>query len=364
MSRETLYIGTYTRPILFGTGEMLHGKEKGIYIYEMDTDTGELIPVAVEEGIDNPSFLAISTGKDYLSAVNELKEFEGSECGSVSSFAIEKTRRLKFLNKKPTGGQDPCHVCVDRTARYVIVSNFMTGSVAVFDTAEDGSLGTCTSFIQHKGGSVNKARQAGPHAHSAVFSPDGRYLYVPDLGLDKVVAYRLTDDGRLEELTEASYTCEPGFGPRYCEFHPSLPICYLIGELSSEVAVLAWDNKWGSFRDIQKVSTLPIGYSCNNICADLHVSKNGSFLLASNRGHDSIARYAVDSHTGKLKFLGHVPSGGNTPRNFTFSPDNRFVLVGNQDSDCVSVFTFNDKNGEMNQVQNYPVPTPVCVKFL
>lgn len=364
MSKEMLYIGTYTCPILFGTGEILQGKGKGIHIYEMDTETGELIPAAVEEGIDNPSFLAISPGKDYLYAVNELKEFEGSEGGSVSAFAIEKNYRLRFLDIMSTGGQDPCHVSVDGTARFVVVSNFMTGSVAVFETAEDGSLCRRSEFIQHKGKSLNKARQAVPHAHSAVFSPDGRYLYVPDLGMDKVVAYRLTDDGRLRELPDASYSCEPGFGPRFCEFHPELPVCYLIGELSSEVAVLAWDSNTGGFREIQKVPTLPGNFSGSNICADLHVSKNGRFLLASNRGHDSLACYAVSADTGKLEYLRHVPSGGRTPRNFSFSPDNRFVLVGNQDSDIVSVFAFDAEKGELKHISDYNVPTPVCVKFL
>lgn len=364
MRKETLYIGTYTHPILFGTGEVMHGKGKGIYIYEMDQETGVILPVAVEEGIDNPSFLAVSQKKDRLYAVNELKEFQDCECGSVSSFAIEKTCRLRFLNKKPTGGQDPCHVCVDSSSRFVIITNFMTGSVAVFETEGNGSFGMRTAFVQHNGSSINKDRQTGPHAHSAFFSPDGSFLYVPDLGVDKVVAYTLSNDGRLEEVPKASYTCEPGFGPRSLEFHPNVPVCYLIGELSSQVSILAWDENTGSFSAIQTVSTLPKNFSHKNICADLHVSKNGRFLLASNRGHDSIARYSIDPLTGKLELLGHIFSGGKTPRHFTFSPNNRFVLVGNQDSDRVSVFTFDNENGELMQINNYHVPTPVCLKFL
>lgn len=366
MDKALLYVGTYTMPILFGTGEIMQGKGKGIHLYKADTATGLLSEYGAAENIDNPSFLAVNKQKTTLYAVNELKEFDGEKSGSVSSFSIDKTTgALTFLNRKPTGGQDPCHVCLDRDDRHLLVSNFMTGSVCVYALKADGSLGERTAFVQHAGSSVNKARQSGPHAHSATFSPDHRRVYVPDLGIDRLAAYRFDGEtGRLAAEPSADYACEPGSGPRYCEFHPKLPVCYLIQELSSEVTVLRWEQESGRMVPIQTVPTLPEGFDADNICADLHLTPDGRFLFASNRGHNSLARFAANEKTGELSLLGHISSGGRTPRHFTIARQGRFLLAGNQDSDCIAVFALDPETGALEQVQSVAAPTPVCLQFL
>lgn len=353
-------------PILFGTGEILQGLGKGIHIYKIDIKSGQLSNCIVNENIDNPSFLAVNKKSTRIYAVNELKEFRGEKSGAISAFSIDKsTGIMTLLNQKPTGGQDPCYLCFDKDEHHILISNFMTGSICVYNIESDGSLGKQTCFIQHVGFSVNKARQLGPHAHAITFSPDFSRAYVPDLGIDKVVVYRFDDvNGCLYEDKENDFICKPGSGPRYCEFHPDLPVCYLIQEISSQVTVLRWDKTSGKMSMLQTVNTLPSDFYGENTCADLHISTNGSFLFASNRGHNSIARFAIDNSTGRLSFLGHTPSGGRTPRHFTLAPQGRFILVGNQDSDCITVFTLDSDTGELVKVQSMYAPTPVCLKFI
>jgi 6-phosphogluconolactonase len=366
MNEALLYVGTYTMPILFGTGEILEGKGKGIHRYRMDSSTGMLSEDGLVARIDNPSFLAVNEQRTKLYAVNELKEFGGEKSGAVSSFAVDKnTGALTFLNQKPTGGEDPCHVCLDQDDKYLLISNFMTGSVCVLGINEDGSIGKRTAFVQHMGSSVNKARQAGPHAHSVTFSPDSSRLYVPDLGTDMLMTYDLdSGTGRLEAQSADNYVCEPGSGPRYCEFHPRLPICYMVNEISSQVTALRREPDSGRMVTLQTISTLPEGFAGENTCADLHITPDGRYLFASNRGHNSLARFAVDRMTGKLSLLGHTDSGGRTPRHFTFSPQGHFLLVGNQDSDCIAVLALNSDTGDLELVQIVDTPTPVCLCFV
>jgi len=239
MNKELfIYVGTYTQPIKFGTGQILNGKGKGIYSLKFNLDTGILEEAAPVKEASNPSYLAIDQTRNFLYAVNELKEYEGKECGSVSSYKINReTHELIYLNTRPTGGTDPCHVTVNDANTHVFVSNFMSGSVCVFPIEENGSLGAATHFIQHTGSSVHKVRQTSPHAHSLSFDKYNRRAFVPDLGIDKIMIYK-TDfiNGRLIPNEIPWYKTKPGAGPRHCEFMGDR--CYVINEISSTISVL------------------------------------------------------------------------------------------------------------------------------
>lgn len=358
-----LFVGTYTQPILFGTGEILTGKGKGIHVLKLDYKTQTVSPVDVVEGIANPSYIAIAKDKLFLYAVNELKKFEGEEAGAVSAFSIRpESGRLTFLNQKSTGGQDPCHLTVDDHGRFLHIANFMTGSVCVYELKSDGSLGNQTDFVQHEGGSIHPARQKGPHAHACILDDSQTTLLVPDLGLDQMLAYAISSKGKLHYEPDASFHCAPGCGPRFGEFHPKLKRFYLINEIASSVSVLAVGRAAGLpvFTLLQTISTIP--EPCPNICADLHITPDGKHLFASNRGHDSIAMYGIDQKTGTLTLIDIVPCGGKTPRNFAIDPKGEFLIVGNQDTDNIALFAFDEKGKRLEQVYDLSVPTPVCIR--
>lgn len=366
MSKKILtIIGTYTRPIKFGTGQILEGKGEGIYLYDLDLETGLLTHLHTITDAVNPSYLVLNQANGCLYAVNELKEFEGKASGSVSAYQFsERNNYLRFLNKQPTGGTDPCYVDVGPDGAHLYVSNFMSGSVSVFPIAPDGSIGVMSQHIQHQGASVNPARQSGPHAHSLVFSPDGRYAFVPDLGLDKLMTYRVGDGGRLQEHAPAPYVKTlPGAGPRHCAFGARGDFCYLINELDSTIIALAYDQENGCFTELQSVSSLPENASAtNNSCADIHITPDGRYLYGSNRGHNSLIIYKIDQATDRLEFVDCQPSGGKIPRNFEIDPTGRFLLCANQDSHNIVVFKINPDTGLLTEQTAITVNTPVCIK--
>ncbi|HWR11806.1 MAG TPA: lactonase family protein [Rectinemataceae bacterium] len=364
---QLVFVGTYTEPILFGTGKVLEGKGKGIYMYRLRGDSGRMDLLSVAEGIMNPSYLAFSDGSRRLFAVNELKRCEGRHSGALSAFAFDGgSMELAFLNKRLTRGTDPCHVAVDGTGRFAAVANFMSGSIIIFPILEDGSLGEASAFVQHRGSSVDKARQAGPHAHSIIFDPSNRYMLVPDLGLDKIIVYDFDSlNGSLRLSDERCVASAAGVGPRYLEFHSSGRFAYVVNELSSTIDSFAVDPENLSFRMIQSSSTLPAGYRGASTCADLHISPSGEFLYASNRGHDSIAIFGIEKASGRLGLIGHESTKGHTPRNFAIDGGGRFLLVANQDSDTVVVFRMDAVTGKLEYTgTTIEVPTPVCIKII
>jgi len=365
---ETLvYVGTYTEPIRFGTGKILQGKGEGIYVYRMDQTSGAMEPASKATGITNPSYLAFHSTRRFLYAVNELKTFEDKPTGTVSAFAVDpKTGKLEFLNKRMTHGTDPCHVLVDKKGKYVFVANFMSGSICVLPVLQDGSLGEVSDFIQHHGSSIDPVRQQGPHAHAVTLDEAGRFAFVPDLGLDKVMTYRFDPKrGMLEPNQVPWVKMKPGAGPRHVAFHRSGHFAFLVNELDSTLASLAYDGRRGVFKVLQIVSTLPEGYEGESTCADIQVSPGGAFVYGSNRGHDSIVTYRINQRTGRLTYVGHQSTGGRTPRSFGIDPSGRFLLAANQDSDTVVTFEIQAKTGKLMPTGHaIQVPTPVCVKFL
>ncbi len=368
MANELLvYVGTYTEPIRFGTGKVLHGKVEGIYIFQMDQSSGVLEPVGKATGIVNPSYLVFNSTQRNLYAVNEVKRTGDQSSGTVSAFAVDpRTGALKFLNKRLTGGTDPCHVAVSRDCRCVLVANFMSGSVCVLPVQADGSLGEATHLIQHQGSSIHPVRQSGPHAHSVTLDEDNGLAFVPDLGLDKLIVYRLDSNrGRLEPHDLPSIAVTPGAGPRHLAIHPSGRFAYLINELDSTIMALSYDGGGGRFEALQVVATLPEGFSGESACADVQVAQSGDFLYASNRGHDSIVIYKIDQRSGRLACIGHEPTRGKTPRHFGIDPAGKYLLAANQDSDTIVAFCIDPQTGKPRPTgYTTPVPTPVCVKFL
>jgi 6-phosphogluconolactonase len=364
MSRQVVvYVGTYTERILFGTGEVYQGKGRGIYRFSLDPDTGRLEPRGLTPEVMNPSFLTLDPQRRFLFAVNELEEFEGQATGTLSAFAVDPADgSLRFLNKQVTRGTDPCHVAVDSRGRFALVSNYMSGSLSVLPIGRGGTLGQAVGFVQHHGEGADRVRQSGPHVHSVTLADGDRYALVADLGLDRLMVYRFDSArGRLKTVDRPWLAIQRGAGPRHLALHPDGRRAYLANELDSTVATLEYDPG-GSLKLLDMQPTLPGGFTGQNTAADIHLTADGRFLYASNRGHDSIVAFAVEPGTGKLESLGHEPTQGRTPRNFAIDPSGRLLLAANQDSDTVVSFRIDPQTGRLRPTgQVLEVPTPVCV---
>jgi 6-phosphogluconolactonase len=361
----TVFVGTYTETIHFGSGKVLEGKGEGIHAFRLDPESGALEALGVTRGVVNPSYLAIDGSQHFLYAVSELKTWQGRPGGVVSAFAMNAaTGALELLNQQPTYGTDSCHALVDAAGRHVLVANYASGSVSVYPVGSDGTLGAASDFVQHLGSSIVPRRQEGPHAHSITLDAANRFAFVPDLGLDKLMVYRFdARRGRLEPNATPWLKMKPGAGPRHIAFHPKGRFAYLVNELDGTVAALGYHPRQGVFRELQIAPTLPEGFTGQNTCADIHVTPSGRFLYASNRGHDSIAAWRIDQRTGRLAPLGHTATEGATPRNFCIDPSGRFLLVANQDSDSIVTFRIDARSGTLRPTgQVSTVPTPVCVK--
>lgn len=368
MARNLVYVGTYSEPILFGTGQVLRGKGKGIYAYRLDEAAGALVPAGITEGVRNSSYLAFDPAQRFLYCVNEFKEYQGKASGAVSAYRIDhESGALTYLNTVASHGTDPCALMVDRTGHCVIVANFASGSVAVLPVSADGSLGEASCVIQHEGSSVDPQRQKGPHAHAVEIDAANRYVFVPDLGCDKVMIYAL--DAEKGVLTpnpnQPSLAVKPGAGPRQLALHPNGRFAYLINELDSTMTACAYDAARGTLRALQTLSTLPDGFTGQSSCAEVQVAPSGRFLYGSNRGHDSIVIYALDPDTGTMSLVGHESTRGHIPRNFTLSPNGNFLAAANQDSNNVVMFRVDPAKGTLQPTGNVVDPgTPICVKFL
>jgi 6-phosphogluconolactonase len=360
-----VFVGTYTEAIRFGTGRILEGRGEGIYVYRLDGSSGALALVGTAAAT-NPSYLAFDAAGRALYAVNELKTYAGQPGGTISAFAVDgETGALHFLNRVPTLGADPCHVSVAARRTHVFVANFMSGSVCVLRVRNDGSLGDVSDFIQHQGASVDPIRQAGPHAHAAVLDHDARFVFVPDLGLDRVMVYRFdAEHGTLRPGDVPWIATKPGAGPRHLAFHPGAAFAYLINELDSTLVALSYDRRSGALAALGAVPTLPGDFRGTSTCADVQIAPSGAFVYGSNRGDDSIVIHRVNPARGTLTYVGHAPTGGRTPRSFAIAPSGRFLLAANQDTDTIVTFRLDPDAGTLTPTPYVArVPTPVCVKF-
>jgi 6-phosphogluconolactonase len=353
-----VYIGTYTG-----------AKSKGIYVSRLDTVTGKLTEPELAAESTSPSFLAVHPNRKFLYAANEVGNFRGKSVGAVSAFAIDPHRgRLTALNQVSSGGNGPCHLVVDRTGRDVLVANYGGGSIAVLPVKEDGRLGESTAFIQHTGSSVNPQRQKEPHAHCVTLDAANRLAFVADLGLDKVLAYRFdAEKGTLAAHNPPFVAVNPGAGPRHFTFHPRGRHAYVINEIQCTVTAFSYDPERGALKEIQTLSTLPEGVAVQPgfSTAEVAVHPSGRFLYGSNRGHDSIAVYAIDEATGRLSPVENQPTQGKIPRDFAIDPTGAYLLAENQNSDTIVVFHIDAQSGRLKPTgQILGVGSPVCVKFV
>ena len=349
-----LYVGTYTNK----------NNSEGIYLYRMNLNSGKLERQSSTPGISNPAFLAIDPTKRFLYAANESGEFLGKKGGGLTAFAIDqKTGALTKLNEVTSPGV-PCHLSVHPSGKAVLAANYGGGNVVIYPVKKSGKLGEAADVQQHTGKGADPKRQEGPHAHSIMLDATGKYAFAPDLGIDKVMIYRVhADKAKLKPHGFAA--TKPGAGPRHFAFHPTYDFAYVISELSSTMTAFSYDKDKGKLTELQTLSTLPADFSGTSYCADVHVHPSGKFLYGSNRGHNSIVIFSIDESTDKLTLVGHESTRGNWPRNFGIDPTGQFLLVANQNSNSVATFQIDEQTGKLSQLGDLlEIPAPVCLKFI
>ncbi len=346
-----LFVGTYTS-----------GKSKGIYVYDFNAANATAKQISVADA-KNPSYLAIASGGNYIYSVNENNGQEGD----ISAFSFNKKNgELHFINKEKSGGQDPCFISVNSTRKWAIVANYTGGSLSALPIKNDGSLAPVAESIQHTGTGPNKERQEKAHVHSTFLTPDEHFIFTADLGTDKLTIYKFNQNSikPLADAKDSVVNVLPGSGPRHFAFHPANPYVYVIEELTGTVD--AFRNNNGKLTHLQRISSVPKNFKGDAGSADIHVSPNGKFLYASNRGDaNTIVIYAIDSSTGKLQVKGFQPVLGKHPRNFIIEPGGKFLLVANRDTDNIVIFKINQQTGLLETTgRQIEVPNPVCLKLL
>jgi 6-phosphogluconolactonase len=349
----SVYVGTYTKT----AGE-------GINFFHFDPATGRATQPSVVAKMRNPSFLARNPTRPVLYAISEVDEHGGEKTGSAAAFAIDaKTGRLTLLNEQSSGGPGPCYVSVDHSGRVLLVANYGGGSVASLPIEDDGRLKPPACVDRHHGSSVNRQRQTGPFAHCFDADPANRFALAADLGTDKVMLYRLDAEKGTFKPNELPFVqVTSGAGPRHLAFHPNGKFVYLINELNSTISLFPYDAARGMLPAVQEISTLPAGFHGASTTAEIAVHPSGRFVYGSNRGHDSIAMFAVHPGTGTLKSLGHQSTHGKTPRHFAIDPTGKYLLAANQDSNNVVIFRIDGQTGLLAPTgQEVSVPMPVCL---
>jgi len=342
-------------------------KSKGIYMCRLNVATGVLSSPEVAAETTDPAFLAIHPSHRFLYAVRENAGFDGTSNGAVSAFAIDgATGTLTLLNQQTSGDRGPCHLAVDPSGKCILVAHYGGGSVVTLPIRADGSLGAVATFIRHQGSGPDPKRQEGPHAHSVGFDLANHRAFSADLGLDKIFIYQLEPTTAALTTNDPPFaTVTPGSGPRHLAIAPDGRHLYVINELNSTITTFGYDAPSGALKASQIVSTIPGNYTAPNTTAEIAIHPNGKFLYGSNRGHNSIAVYAVDQNTGKLADIEHQSTLGKTPRSFGIDPSGSFLLAANQDSNNIVVFRIDPGTGRLKSTgQTVEVPTPVCVTFL
>ncbi|GAC1591933.1 MAG: lactonase family protein [Ginsengibacter sp.] len=347
-----LFVGTYT-----------DSGSKGIYVYKFDDATGKATWVSNTDSVVNPSYLVVSPDNKNVYAVNETGR---DRPGGVSAFAFNnKTGTLKFINKQPSGGDDPCYISVTNNKKWAVVANYSGGSVAAFPIKADGSLSRYTQLIQDSGKSINKERQEVPHVHSSVLSHDENYLFTPDLGTDHVMIYHFNQNAKypLTSSNPKGFETPGGSGPRHFIFAPDHLHAYLIEELSGTVESFTFQN--GKLKSIQRIITHPENYKEQPGSADIHISPDGKFLYASNRGNENtMTIFAINKASGLLSLKSFIGTGGKTPRNFMITPSGNYLLVANQNTDNIIVFKRDEASGLLKATgEEIKVPKPVCLQM-
>lgn len=358
-----VYIGTYTRTT-----------SKGIYAWRFRPSSGKLISCGIAAESNDPTWLSLHPNGKFVYVTNELIDYGGERSGSVCAFASDpRNGALTLLNRVSTRGMNPSYSTVDGTGRWLIVDNYGgsvdgPGSVAVFRIQADGRLEQKPAcLVPHAGSSIDPKQQRAAHPHATVLSPDNRFLLVPDKGADRVVQYRWDpNSGRLTPNDPPFRAAPvPGSGPRHLAFGVNPRFVYVNHELNSTVTTYSYDLSRGILSPLQTLSTLPKNFAGQSTTAEIEAHPGGKFLYVSNRGHDSIARFAIDRKEGTLKLLGHTPSGGSRPRKTRIDPTGQYMFAGNQNSDNIVIFKIDTETGELTPTGSVlEVPSPACILFV
>ncbi len=343
------YVGSTGKP----------AETQGIYRFMLDLDSGKISAPQMVANAKRASWLAIHPTGDFLYTTAE------GQPGAAAAYAIGEDGAVKLLNQQTTGGSGPTHLWVDDAGKNLLVANYGGGSIACIAIKADGSLGEQTAFVQHAGSSVNPQRQKEPHAHGIYVDAADKFVYVPDLGIDKVLIYKFDPaKGTLTPNTPAFASVAPGGGPRHFALHPAGGFAYVNNEMGNTVDVFKHDAETGALEPLQTVPTLPADFTGNNSTAEIFVHPNGRTVYVSNRGHDSIAVFAVEGSTGKLRLIEHTPTGGKTPRNFGIDPTGKWLIASNQSSDDIFVFRIDPATGKLTATGvTAPLPGPMSVLF-
>lgn len=341
----------HTRPVYIGTGA------DGIYLADFDAETGVLTAPKLAAKYETPGFLALHPEKPVLHCVG------GGN--TVASFSIAEDHSLTLLGSASSGGKGPCHLAIDASGRTLAVANYGDGSFATIRLDSEGKPGGIISIVKMEGSGPNPQRQTSPHAHGVYFDNANRFLFVPDLGIDKVLIQKFDPaSSELAANDPAEMISPPGSGPRHLAFSPDEKHAYVINELTNTVSVAEFDAETGALKPIQEITTLPEGFSGENTTAEIEVHANGDFVYGSNRGHDSIVVYRRDPKTGKLTLVQHAPCGGKTPRHFKIHPSGKWLICAHQNSDTISVLSLDPATGLLGEPKStISVPKPNCLLF-
>lgn len=343
-----LYVGTFSER-----------DSKGIYAYEFDLQTGDTKLLQTLDHLKSPSFLTLHPNQQFLYSANRETIVEGKPWGSVSSFSVDpETGELTHLNDASSLAEGACYLAPDQSGKQLFVANYTGGSMAAYGVEADGKIGDLQGNFPYQ-------IEGGPiaHAHAAVPSPDNRYLFVPDLGNDEVVGYRIKPKkGKLKPLDRATLAFKKGVGPRHFVFHPNGRFAFVAEELTSSVSALSYQKRKGILTHLQRESTLPVGFTGKTKVADIRIHPNGKWLYVSNRGHNSLAIFEVDSNTGAIKTAGHPPTQGDFPRAFMITPNGKFLIVANRNTDNIVIFEIDQSTGQLKDIgKKILMPSPVSL---
>lgn len=339
------------------------GDQGAIHAFKLNPETGKLTLVERTTDVEHPFFLAVSPDNRYLYSIHAPGKFGGKNNEFVTAYELEgRTGKLKQLNRQSSLGTASCYLDVDDSGKAVVVANYTTGSIASLPVKADGSLGEAATFVQHTGSSVDPKRQQEPHAHCSVISPDQKFVFAADLGLDKILAYKLDPEtAKLTPNQQPFVRTIPGAGPRHLTFHPNGKRMYVINELKNSITEFDYDPETGFLIEGQTIDTLPPDFEGVSHCADLKFTPDGRFLYGTNRGHDSLACYRVDEQ-GKLSLIEIIPSLGKGPQNLAITADGKFLLCANMPGNNVVVFSIDQQTGKLTPVgEPVSMPSPSCI---
>ncbi len=346
-----LFIGTYTRD---------ESLSRGIYYAELNINDGSLHNLRLVYETADPGFLALHPNGRWLYAL------QSGPNGQVKAFSIDQqSRKLTLLNRRSSEGDGPCHISLDRSGKTLLVANYMSGSAASYQLTDDGQIGPPASVIEHCGGSGVTERQQSPHAHSINVTPDNRFVYIADLGMDKVMIYNFSaESGVMRPAEVGFFKLPPGAGPRHLAFHPNGKFVYIINELGNSITAAVYDSCSGGLSELQTISTLPADFSGESLAAEVVVSADGHYLYGSNRGDDSIAIFSICRQSGSLTLRGFQHQGIANPRHFNLTPGGEYCLAGSLDNNLVTVYRVNRRTADLQPLPyRIEVGKPICIKF-